>query len=248
MSIIDFSNAKSITMPKGEVTKITDASGNVIWEAITSRIPSEYQEVTWIATDGNQAINTGVMASDYQSGIEYVFKGNCTGLHSSKSNNYLFGCLASGKRSANLSWHISNMLQIMIGGTADYIYGKGNVSRNEDFTIRVRGTSSAIEDVTATYNGLSMSRSSAQGANCAMPSANIYLLAANINGNYTSSTSAPFTGKLYGFTMLDMSGSEICDLVPCYRKSDGVIGVYDIVRKTFLTNVGSGSFTKGADV
>lgn len=36
--------------------------------------------------------------------------------------------------------------------------------------------------------------------------------------------------------------------IPCYRKSDNVIGFYDTVSKTFFANAGSGSFTKGADV
>lgn len=29
---IDFSQVKSITIPEGEVTKITDADGNVLWQ------------------------------------------------------------------------------------------------------------------------------------------------------------------------------------------------------------------------
>ena len=29
---IDFSQVKTITIPEGEVTKITDADGNVIWQ------------------------------------------------------------------------------------------------------------------------------------------------------------------------------------------------------------------------
>jgi len=54
--------------------------------------------------------------------------------------------------------------------------------------------------------------------------------------------------RVYYFKYYDKDNSLICDLVPCYRKADGVIGMYDVVRRTFLTNVGSGSFTKGADV
>lgn len=39
------------------------------------------------------------------------------------------------------------------------------------------------------------------------------------------------------------------DFVPCYRKSDSVVGLYDRVTETFFTNVGSGgSFTAGPDV
>ena len=32
---MDFSHVKSLTIPEGEVTKITDSSGNVLWQKIT---------------------------------------------------------------------------------------------------------------------------------------------------------------------------------------------------------------------
>lgn len=44
------------------------------------------------------------------------------------------------------------------------------------------------------------------------------------------------------------NGIIVLDLVPCYRKSDGEIGMYDLVSNTFFTNAGTGTFTKGADV
>lgn len=44
------------------------------------------------------------------------------------------------------------------------------------------------------------------------------------------------------------NGAKIRELYPCYRKSDNVIGMYDVVTDTFYTNSGSGTFTKGADV
>ena len=40
----------------------------------------------------------------------------------------------------------------------------------------------------------------------------------------------------------------LCNLIPCYRKADSVVGMYDTVAKVFRTNVGTGTFTKGADV
>jgi hypothetical protein len=37
-------------------------------------------------------------------------------------------------------------------------------------------------------------------------------------------------------------------LYACYRKADGVIGLYDADNDVFYTNDGTGSFTKGADI
>lgn len=42
--------------------------------------------------------------------------------------------------------------------------------------------------------------------------------------------------------------TEKLHLIPCYRKSDNVAGLYDIVGQQFFTNNGSGSFTVGPDV
>lgn len=93
---------------------------------------------------------------------------------------------------------------------------------------------------------------------------------ANINGD--NQTFAPLpsgltTGKGYGilgrvasnvarqqrnaqvyYFQFYRNGKQIGNFIPCYRKSDGEIGMYDTVTKAFFTNNGSGTFTKGADL
>lgn len=51
-----------------------------------------------------------------------------------------------------------------------------------------------------------------------------------------------YTFKIYDWTIL------VRDLVPCYRREDGVIGMYDLVEWVFYTNSWSGIFTKWPDV
>lgn len=44
-------------------------------------------------------------------------------------------------------------------------------------------------------------------------------------------------------------GHEVVrEYIPCYRKADGVIGLYEKFTGAFLTNEGDGEFAKGADV
>lgn len=44
-------------------------------------------------------------------------------------------------------------------------------------------------------------------------------------------------------------GSEIVrEYIPCYRKSDSEIGLYETFTGQFLVNEGTGTFTKGADI
>ena len=53
--------------------------------------------------------------------------------------------------------------------------------------------------------------------------------------------------RLHSFKFFD--GEKVVhDLVPCYRKEDNVIGVYDLIDKAFYTNQGKGEFNKGQNI
>ena len=60
------------------------------------------------------------------------------------------------------------------------------------------------------------------------------------NANYTCGL------KTYGTKMYSTSNQLIFDALPCYRKADGVIGIYDTVEEKFFPV--SGTWTKGAEV
>lgn len=64
--------------------------------------------------------------------------------------------------------------------------------------------------------------------------------------NYQAS---PLTAsaKLYSMKLYE-NAVKVRDFIPCYRKSDNEIGLYDLVNGVFYTNAGSGTFAKGADV
>lgn len=63
-----------------------------------------------------------------------------------------------------------------------------------------------------------------------------------LSSDYSSQS---FSGRYYYATVLQ-NGVPIIDLVPCYRKSDNKIGMYDLVSQTFMPV--TGTWTKGADV
>ena len=72
----------------------------------------------------------------------------------------------------------------------------------------------------------------------------IWVFAHNDNwvGNYFARV------KMYKLDIYDESLVHIYDLVPCYRKSDNVIGMYDTVNNQFYTNSWTGTFTKWPNV
>lgn len=60
---------------------------------------------------------------------------------------------------------------------------------------------------------------------------------------YNSNTA----GKICYYIHEKADGRKLA-LYACYRKSDGVIGMYDIENDVFYTNDGTGDFTKGQDI
>lgn len=60
-------------------------------------------------------------------------------------------------------------------------------------------------------------------------------------------TTAKFCPGLRFYTLKIYNGSDLLfDGVPCYRKSDSKIGMYDLVGQSFIAS--SGSWTKGGNV
>jgi len=64
----------------------------------------------------------------------------------------------------------------------------------------------------------------------------------NVGVNYRASM------KLYKLDIYDASLNHLYDLVPCYRKADSVIWMYDLVNDVFYTNSWTWAFTKWPNV
>lgn len=234
---MNFANLKSLAIPEGNVTKISH--GNVIlWQKITSRIPAEYQEVEWISRDREDN-----NAAYFDLGFAFDTKATVLmNYHKWETSYYLFGAAEnSGKLrcmineadklstsryayGSNGTGYLTCSFATQIGDNdIKVVWEKGNLTA-ENFTLNSKTTNNAQAEYTM--------------------SSNLYLFAQNYNGTVRSQVSV----RLRTFSYYDKNDVLICDLVPCYRKSDGEIGMYDTVRKIFLTNAGTGSFIKGADI
>lgn len=226
-------NQKSISINGIEMKELR-IGDSVIWSA--GRIPSEYQEVEWIQA-GNAVgayINLG-----------FTFDTDATiklGMYCVDTNpSYIFGAAeSSGKYRC--------MISAPYGGGRDaYVYGfngssyiNTNVAIVDGFNDLEYTLKAGVCRIKNLTNGKSYSGTNTEFA----MTSNLLLFAQNYNGSVRYGAYR----KISYFKYYDKNDTLICDLVPCYRKSDGVIGMYDIVRNIFLTNVGSGTFTKGANV
>lgn len=192
-------------------------------------LPSAYQQVEWIEANTGPMIDTNKYAkltTKIECGMQRMDNG---------SSGYpsFFGCL-----------NPAILFSIQGTGTHAYItFGNSGEKVINDAAMRgsihdivVDNTHTAIDGVTKiTYAATALVED---------PSVHI-----GVFGRYKGGDDpyAAIWARCSYFKIFE-GDSLVCDLVPCYRKSDNEIGMYDLVQKAFRTNVGTGAFTKGADV
>lgn len=230
---MNFAGVEAITIPDGKVALVSDDA--VLWSA--------YQKVAWIgAASGVEAYLDLGFAFDEGCKMEVEIYYDL--VYSTRT--YFFGAAEDS---------LSNRFMLIGEYSADingiYIASKTNSGTNLFYSVDPvegynkitvqAGDGSCI--VTNETTGATYTNTFKQGM--AM-SANAYLFANNYNGAPRYDTGN--ARKIGRFSYYDKTGVLICDLYPCYRKSDSVIGMYDAARKKFLTNDGTGTFIKEGDV
>jgi hypothetical protein len=184
-------------------------------------LPDTYQRVEYIQTDGAQMINLGKVG-DTVAAYDIAFIDD--------SHRQLMGYGGSGTE----YWGAYNPSYYEAGGST------GNISI----------TTSQRRTVTWTYNyrdgmgGLDFDGYHIDSTPSKNVDDNEYKLF-----NILDDASAQYgcACKLYGLQMWHY-GNLVRNLIPCYRKSDNIIGLFDTVGMTFYTNIGTGNFTKGGNV
>ena len=198
---------------------------------------SAYQEVDYIEFDGNSFIATDAVAAD-----NFRFEGEVSFPQAESEGTII--CMASGT---------AGFLNVGVPNTAESIFWY--VSGNGMGTIAdVTGLNTSKAKFIATYNrevgrsltvevnGETYSTDGTAGYN--PTSSNLKV---TVGSSGYSSCRYGYVGKIYSLAYY-MDNVLTCDLMPCYRKADGVIGMYDRVHGKFYANNGTGTFAKGADV
>lgn len=199
----------------------------------TGRLPAEYQEVEWIESSGTQYINANVNQQD--AGFEVKF------ISYDEISDSDYGCILGGRyASSNSDLELNSYISTSHptwSGTFRY----GGSSQNYNAHLNPKGELNVIKYMNGTYtaNGTDYSYSAGTISTPRM----IYLFALHNNTSETGKAKV----RMY-YCKLYKQGELAADLVPCYRKADGVIGMYDLVQEAFRTNKGSGTFIKGGNV
>ena len=201
-------------------------------------VPMEYQRVEWIeAANSNGAyIDLGIVF-DTKAKTEITF-------YTTSATGHLFGATENG---GSLRY------------CASFPYGGGWClygSSGSGFIDVARPVSTLPAGRIYTFMMLAqpgllslndadtelIARNNAQGSYTM--TRNLYLLGQNYNTGYRGQGQK----RVYSFKHWDKNDVLVRDMVPCYRREDNVIGMYDLVSRTFFTNAGTGVFTCGGDV
>lgn len=206
--------------------------------ASKERLPSAYQEVEWIETGEDCYFLTDYYpntASGYIIEVSFINGwGHGTRNTTPASDGIAagsFGCLYSSARK-EIRLDYSNKQAMMKGlNIKDFRIINRHINGAQRYAIQNRLTSQNID---------AGSFVSPASFTCNYPLA---ICALNNAG-----TIVKYVGTRLYVLRLSENNIIIHDYVPCYRKSDGEIGLFDKITKEFLTNAGAGTFLKGADV
>ena len=204
------------------------------------KTPQEYQELDWIEAGNGVAayINLGFCFD--QKGKyylqQYFFDGTKT---------YPFGAVGNGTADN----HIRCCLTSPYGSNAVVAYGSTGTAFNSCQTGYVVNCMNNIQ-VDMTGNNIIISNFTTEETVKGTTQASytmtneLYLFAQNYNNNIR------YGGRrrIGKFQYWDKNGELICDLIPCIRKVDNKVGMYDVARGVFLTSIGTGDFTPGTKI
>lgn len=194
-----------------------------------SILPKEYQQVDYIQSSGTQYINTGV-TGETQWNLKVqgnsIFQGTQIILGRASAAGYWFGIIDQSS-GGQYGFGVNNKSSIL-----------GTTLVNAD----ISASNTSISGTVDNQNIVTRNITNSEYKN------NTYLLfnswadsSMTILGNFYTKC------KLY-YAKCYQNDNIVREFVPCYRKSDNEVGLYDLINKIFYTNDGTGAFTYGTIV
>ena len=204
----------------------------------TSRLPSAYQEVEWIKSNNRCRINTWYSPS--WSYLKTEIKLNFNSL------SYDWDWFAN---TPFVFWYTSSNFCFLCrnAGNGWFEYGNGNSAQSTWFTV-VEKTDYTISILASNWTQYININWNTYSSSCGS-SLNTWPIPLwcreQLNGQYSYYATDL---KIYYFKIYSAENVLVREFIPCYRKSDSVIWMYDLVNNQFYTNSWSWTFTKWPDV
>jgi len=201
-------------------------------------LPSDYQQVEYIETDGNQYIDTGYYLNSNNLNIKTkIYTPNIPSAEQDILSNqdettgrFVLGLFS--KRVFGYSKYGSSSPETNV--FSPFYNGEATLDIEMDYN-------SATQIKTLIVNGETNTESFKNSISNSNQNIRLFW------NTSVSSTTAHFIGKIYSM-QIKIDNSLKFKFIPCYRKSNNEIGLYDLVSNTFFINQGTGTFTKGNDI
>ena len=197
-------------------------------------VPVEYTQLEYIESSGAQYIDTGISAPNgFKAVIDWMFTD-----FSGDNNKTVLGSEDSASPWA------CNWLQKR-GGSA-YCWTLGAYSALGSSTVISANIRYSIDMSTvkgASYLKVDGNSIITDTNSNSRSSNSIYIFATNKAGT----AGDPSSSRLYSCKIIK-DDETVRNYIPAKRNSDGVVGLYDLISKTFFTNAGTGTFTAGSEI
>lgn len=206
-------------------------------------LPAEYQPVLYIESDGtDQYIDTGVSPKDYLNTLRIELDAQFTNSEPSATTYLLSSTYpnstADNRRNILIGINASSKFVMLNGTKTANLVEVGNADTNRHLF--------KIDQIKKAYT-LFNNTNFTSTVNSSLAK-NIILFASY---SQTASSIASYNpGRIYGLKIFN-GGTIIRNMVPCYRKSNLEVGMYDTVNDVFYSNAnenGTGVFTKSSKI
>ena len=216
---------------------------------VSGLLPDGYTAYDWLKGDGAAFLDTGLDAHTYGADAyaKYIkFKA----VEASADNAKLFG---NRNAFSTTGYYVQLLPKNEIPNTIGFCFWAKSVTVSATYDLTTPhemliANKQALVDSVVVGTG---TNNTTTVTNTSMPITLFVDLTMSPGGTrygsyYTGS--APCHATIYEFAITDELGDEVAHLYPAMRNSDNAIGMYDVVRNQFFTNVAaSGAFTIGND-
>ena len=226
---IDFSQVKTINIPEGSVTKITDSNGNTLW-ADDTKYP--YRQLEWIKFTGNQYCGLGstwTMNKAY--GINVIRDAtdpNIEGILAGNNDNYdAGGWICNIQHNSNDSY-----FTYKAGSTTSPNYVLNDyLPNNSERTFWTYLSNNLIVLDVRDANGNVLGNDEFARSGGTWPGSKEVIIGTNLKGVKIKSLTIANATVSSGSTI--NVGTITSKILPCQRKSDGKLGFYMTSDNTF---------------
>ena len=214
-------NSTNINVTKTAMVKCN----NIVEGASNVKFIGGYTQLEYIESTGTQYIDTGIVINN---NYEFILEE----MNNFDTNNH-YMCGSSGN--AKMLGTLNNVLW-----SNGILYSNVTFNRNtkEKIGFKVVTDGSTSSDYLMRNYTTNTKHS---GRSSFIPTGSGTVKVFSHNGS-TKEIFKCYDFKLFKDDML------VSHLIPVKRNSDNVLGMYDLVNKTFLTNAGSGTFTAGPEI